>query len=59
MPRNITAAQKSAQDFYKNDLLVQTNQTKYDCFSSHGAENTTKKNSQDLKVEIKIPGTSF
>ena len=31
MPRNITAAQKSAQDFHKSDTLAQANQTKYDC----------------------------
>ena len=31
MPRNITAAQKSARDFHKSDTLAQTNQTKYDC----------------------------
>ena len=32
MPRNITAAQKSAQDFHKSDALAQTNQIKYDYF---------------------------
>ena len=32
MPRNITAAQKHAQDFHKSDTLAQTNQVKYDCF---------------------------
>ena len=29
MSRNITAAQKRAQDFYKSDVLAQTNQIKY------------------------------
>ena len=28
MPRNITAAQKRAQDFNKSDALAQTNQIK-------------------------------
>ena len=32
MPRNITAAQKGAQDFHKSDMLAQINQIKYDCF---------------------------
>ena len=32
MPKNITAAQKHAQDFHKSDALAQTNQIKYDCF---------------------------
>ena len=32
MPRNITATQKRARDFY--------NQTKYGCFISHGTEST-------------------
>ena len=32
MPRNITAAQKLARDFQKNDALAQTNQIKYNCF---------------------------
>ena len=31
MPRNITAAQKSARDFHKSDTLAQTKQAKYDC----------------------------
>ena len=39
MPRNITAGQKCARDFHKNDALAQTNQIKYNCFSLHGAEN--------------------
>ena len=34
MPRNKTATQKRARDFY--------NQTKYGCFISHGIENTQK-----------------
>ena len=29
MPRNITAAQKGAHNFYKSDVLAQTNQIKY------------------------------
>ena len=32
MPKNITAAQKRAWDFYKSDALAQTNQIKYGCF---------------------------
>ena len=32
MPRNITAAQKHAQDFSENDVLAQTNQISYDSF---------------------------
>ena len=32
MSRNITAAQKRAQDFHKIDALAQTNQIKYGCF---------------------------
>ena len=32
MPRNITAAQKLAQDFHKSDALAQTNQIMYDYF---------------------------
>ena len=57
--RNITPAQKCAQECYKSDVLAQTNQVKYDCFFSHGTENTKKIFSQDLKVETKFPGTFF
>ena len=32
MPRNVTAAQKHAQDYHECDVLAQTNQIKYDCF---------------------------
>ena len=32
MPRNITAAQKHAQDFSESDVLAQTNQISYDSF---------------------------
>ena len=32
MPRNITTAQKGAQDFHKSDTLAQTNQIKHDWF---------------------------
>ena len=32
MPRNITAAQKRAQDFSESDVLTQTNQIRYDSF---------------------------
>ena len=42
MPRNITAAQKRAQDFNKSDTLAQTNQIKYDCLLLHGTENINK-----------------
>ena len=38
--REITAAQKCAQDFYKRDVLAQINQIKYDCFYLHGTEST-------------------
>ena len=38
MPKNITAAQKSAWDFHKSDALAQTNQIKYDCFFMHGTK---------------------
>ena len=58
MPRNITAAQKRVQDFYKSDALAQTNQIKYGFFW-HGTENTKKLFSQDLKVETKILGPLF
>ena len=59
MSRNITAAQKRAQDFHKIDALAQTNQIKYGCFFLHGTENIKKLFSQDLKLETKIPGTFF
>ena len=59
MPRNITAAQKRAQDIHKSDALPQTNQIKYDCSFLHGTENIKKLFSQDLKLETKIPGTFF
>ena len=36
MPRNITTAQKRAQDFHESDALAQTYQIKYDCFFLHG-----------------------
>ena len=39
MPRNITAAQKLAQDFHKSDALAQTNQIMFDYFFLHGTEN--------------------
>ena len=42
MPRNITAAQKRAQDFNKSGTLAQTNQIKYDCLLLHGTENIKK-----------------
>ena len=35
MPRNITAAQNCAPNFYKSDALAQTNGIKHDCFLSH------------------------
>ena len=59
MPRNITTAQKRAQDFHKSDALAQTNQIKYDCFFMHGTENIKKLFSQDLKLETKNAGTFF
>ena len=59
MPRNITAAQKLAQDFHKSDALAQTNQIMYDYFFLHGTENIKKLSSQDLKLETKIPGMFF
>ena len=59
MPRNITAAQKRVRDFHKDDVLVQTNQIKYDCFFLHSTENIKKLFSQDLKLETKILGTFF
>ena len=51
IPRNITTAQKRAQDFHKSDALAQTNQIKYDCFFLHSTENIRKLFSQDLKLE--------
>ena len=42
MSRNITAAQKHAQDFHKSDALAETNQIKYDCSFLHGTENIKK-----------------
>ena len=60
MPRNMTAAQNRVRDFHKNDALAQTNQEKYDCFFfAWHRKHKKKKNSQDLKLETKIPGTSF
>ena len=55
MPRNITAAQKIARGFHKSDALAQTNQIKYDCLFCM----TQKLFSQNLKLDIKIPATSF
>ena len=45
----MTDAQNRIQDFHKSDVLAQTNQIKYDCFFSHGTENTKKIFTQDLK----------
>ena len=59
MPRNITDAQKSVQDFYKSDALAQTNQLRYDCFSMHDTENIKKLFSQDLTLETKNTGKFF
>ena len=59
MLKSITAAQKRDRDFHKYDALAQTNQMKYDCFFLNDTENTKKLFSQDLKLEIKIPGTFF
>ena len=59
MPRNITDAQKCVQDFHKSEVLVQTNQIKYDCFFMHGTENIKKLFSQDPKLETKNVGTFF
>ena len=58
MPRNITAAQKGARDFYKSDVLTQTNQKNYDYFflAWHWKHQQI---SQDLKVETKIPARLF
>ena len=42
MLRNITAAQKHAQNFHKSDVLAETNQIKYDCFFLPGTENIKK-----------------
>ena len=53
MSRNITAAQKHAQDFRKSDALAETNQIKYDCSFLHGTENIKKLFSQDLKIRNK------
>ena len=55
MSRNITAAQKHAQDFHKSDALAETNQIKYDCSFLHGTENIKKLFSQDLKIRNKNP----
>ena len=59
MPRNITDAQKCVQDFHKSEVLVQTNQIKYDCFFMHGTENIKKLFSQDPKLETKNVGMFF
>ena len=60
MPRNITAAQNHDPDFHKSDALSQTNQIKYDMTAFlHGTENTKKLFTQNLKLEMKIPGTFF
>ena len=59
IPKNITAAQKHAQDFHKGDTLAQTSQIKYDCFFLHGTENTQKIITQDLKLERKIWASFF
>ena len=60
MPRNITAAQRRSQDFYKRDALAQINQIKYDCFFAYHRKHThahTQILSQDLKVQTKILDT--
>ena len=59
MPKNITSAQKRAQDFHKSDVLAQTNQIMYDCFFMHGTVNIKKLFSQDLKSETKNAGRFF
>ena len=58
IPRNITAAQKCAQDFHKSDALAKTNQIKMTGFL-HGTGNMKKVFSQELKLETKILGTFF
>ena len=42
---------KRAQDFYKSDTLVPTNQTKYDCFFSQETQNTKKLFSEDIQAK--------
>ena len=59
MLRNITAAQKCAQDFFKCDALAQTNQIMYDCFFCMAQKTLKKVFSQDLKLETKILVTFF
>ena len=54
MPRNITAAQKCARDFYNSDALTQTNPIKYECFFLNDTETTKILFSQDLNVEKKF-----
>ena len=44
MPRNITAAQKHAQDFSESDVLAQTNQISYDSFFFFAWYRKQKKN---------------
>ena len=54
MLRNITAAQKHAQDFHKSDILAQTNQINHDCYFLHDTENIKKLFPHDQKLETKI-----
>ena len=58
MLRNINLAQKSAREFYKSDVLAQTNQIKYDCFFSRGTENKKIFFSRS-KTRNKNPGHGF
>ena len=59
MPRNITATQKLAQDFFKSNTLAQANQYSMTFFFLPMSQKTPKKNSEDLKVENKNPGHAF
>ena len=59
MPRNITAAQKRARDFYKSDALAQINQIKYDFFFFACHRKQKKNIFSRSKSRSKNPGHIF
>ena len=59
MLRNITPAQKHAREFYKSDVLAQTNQINYDCFFFRMHRKHTKIIFSKSKSRNKIPGHVF
>ena len=59
MLRNITAAQKCAEDFFKCDALAQTNQIMYDCLFCMAQKTLKKSIFSGSKIRNKNSGHIF